>query len=800
MRRGEPWSLKEVGEEFELSRERIRQIEASALQKLRGRETAEMLSDFINSEFAVSRDTTPHLHMDVPIQPQERPGWGVTFWDSAPDWKVDRALALRADQLARVGKTKWDELTRQDVVKLRKMGVDIDHPYMRAPKDIEEDDVSKETREEKFLRLVNMTRQELLSGTDCLVWPLKVHRSGYGNFCYGNKNPETAHRVAYELFRGKLRQGDVVVVTCGTAGCVRPTHLERTARGSRWRGVLLREVDVAEIRAIPKDEIDVYELAEHYGVSRAAIDDVIVGRTWKRVKPGKQPPNMQAKKDAKTAKTGPKVVRNGEEPLRSSAKSSRPDERIPLRPEVEIPRFLKELGVSREELFHGTDCVLWPRRTRKSGAGVYSTAESQRDLTVHTVSYQLFVGPLRATNMVMQTCGNRLCVRPSHLEQMTRSEFHARRHAAKRAAEAKDAKQTKVELESHPDPTPMPVEVESVSSKPEPREPEAGNTVVHNAFMSTKHEGRYAVDFWVSDVPLTDAIGDGYEMRINGDITWASEGEEIGRQIGRIVAHLVRTNMITDHVKRAGKPEAVSRRLFQDVFSLLLGKVEPGAVRELLNVCSGRDVLTILQLGVECSHRGRGAGTAAIRRLCQVFGSGAMVLAESKQLFFTEGIFTVPAIMMSDLESQQYRREFWHRLGFTRTLQARDTGDLLLASGSLVAYPRQVAPAPEQKPEPKPKPKPSPPKPAASKAASVRRNGRISSGTIVKIGSPAVTHLVDRVVGKNVRLLCDRVVPREEVMPADPAGLRKCRKCRRLQIQNQRREKAAGRVISADGA
>jgi len=36
--------------------------------------------------------------------------------------------------------------------------------------------------------------------------------------------------------------------------------------------------------------------------------------------------------------------------------------------------------------------------------------------SAHRASYQLFVGPIPAHSQVRQTCGNRLCINPDHLE------------------------------------------------------------------------------------------------------------------------------------------------------------------------------------------------------------------------------------------------------------------------------------------------------------------------------------------------------------------------------------------------
>jgi len=38
--------------------------------------------------------------------------------------------------------------------------------------------------------------------------------------------------------------------------------------------------------------------------------------------------------------------------------------------------------------------------------------------SAHRASYQAFIGPIPPRGQVTQTCGNRLCINPDHLELM----------------------------------------------------------------------------------------------------------------------------------------------------------------------------------------------------------------------------------------------------------------------------------------------------------------------------------------------------------------------------------------------
>ena len=72
-------------------------------------------------------------------------------------------------------------------------------------------------------------------------------------------------------------------------------------------------------------------------------------------------------------------------------------------------------SVSREP---GSDCWIWIRQISNGGYGKITmrgpdglyTDNANRD------SYRAFVGPVPERGVVMQKCGNRLCVNPEHLE------------------------------------------------------------------------------------------------------------------------------------------------------------------------------------------------------------------------------------------------------------------------------------------------------------------------------------------------------------------------------------------------
>lgn len=65
-----------------------------------------------------------------------------------------------------------------------------------------------------------------------------------------------------------------------------------------------------------------------------------------------------------------------------------------------------------------TDCWLWQGQISNSGYGriTLKTGTGNRIESAQRASYLLLIAPLQDTELVRQTCGNRLCINPDHLE------------------------------------------------------------------------------------------------------------------------------------------------------------------------------------------------------------------------------------------------------------------------------------------------------------------------------------------------------------------------------------------------
>ena len=65
-----------------------------------------------------------------------------------------------------------------------------------------------------------------------------------------------------------------------------------------------------------------------------------------------------------------------------------------------------------------TRCWIWGRQISNTGYG-RSTLSGEGGTykeSAHRASYMAFIGPIPENGIIRQSCGNRLCVNPDHLE------------------------------------------------------------------------------------------------------------------------------------------------------------------------------------------------------------------------------------------------------------------------------------------------------------------------------------------------------------------------------------------------
>ena len=66
-----------------------------------------------------------------------------------------------------------------------------------------------------------------------------------------------------------------------------------------------------------------------------------------------------------------------------------------------------------------SDCWQWQSQVSNSGYGRIMLRDENGQMSMqsaHRASYVAFIGPLTGEKKVVQSCGNRLCINPAHLQ------------------------------------------------------------------------------------------------------------------------------------------------------------------------------------------------------------------------------------------------------------------------------------------------------------------------------------------------------------------------------------------------
>ena len=87
----------------------------------------------------------------------------------------------------------------------------------------------------------------------------------------------------------------------------------------------------------------------------------------------------------------------------------------------------RELSLLRRRRTTNDGCWEWTGSVGLNGYGQYRNDE--RNMLIHRVAYELYVGPIPEWHDVHHRCGNRLCFNPGHLELLDKAE-HQREHAS----------------------------------------------------------------------------------------------------------------------------------------------------------------------------------------------------------------------------------------------------------------------------------------------------------------------------------------------------------------------------------
>src|ERR1700749_4969342 len=75
-----------------------------------------------------------------------------------------------------------------------------------------------EKAKERFFNKVTKT-------DNCWLWIGGTINKGYGNFTWGRGVNILAHRFSYEIHKGKIPEGKIILHSCDNPICVNPEHL-----------------------------------------------------------------------------------------------------------------------------------------------------------------------------------------------------------------------------------------------------------------------------------------------------------------------------------------------------------------------------------------------------------------------------------------------------------------------------------------------------------------------------------------------------------------------------------------------
>lgn len=153
--------------------------------------------------------------------------------------------------------------------------------------DIEQGDV------ERFYKYVHK------AGLDsCWEWQSTRNRSGYGKFWLHGRT-DIASRVSYRISNGPIPPGHQVRHRCDNPPCVNPGHLltgtgrqnardaldrDRYKWGSGNGRAKLNEDQVREIKNCWETGESQVSIAKRFSISRAAVQWILNGRNWTRLK------------------------------------------------------------------------------------------------------------------------------------------------------------------------------------------------------------------------------------------------------------------------------------------------------------------------------------------------------------------------------------------------------------------------------------------------------------------------------------------------------------------------------------
>ena len=145
---------------------------------------------------------------------------------------------------------------------------------------------------------------DILSSDQCWTWNGAQDTDGYGTWTMGGRRNIKVHRMAYELSKGEIPEGLLILHTCDNPPCCNPNHLwvgtnadnmaDKMAKGRGYppphpkgeahKDAKLTEKDVLKIRErYSRGNTTLKELAQEYNVTFGLIGHIVNRRVWKHI-------------------------------------------------------------------------------------------------------------------------------------------------------------------------------------------------------------------------------------------------------------------------------------------------------------------------------------------------------------------------------------------------------------------------------------------------------------------------------------------------------------------------------------
>lgn len=133
----------------------------------------------------------------------------------------------------------------------------------------------------------------------CWLWAGSLSHNGYPHLATEGDKPVRAHRLSYEMYRGPIPDGMMVMHHCDTRQCVNPDHLTVGVAADNTADMIRKQRGKAKVhlgeahgrakvtdeivRHIRRREMTTRDYMRVYGLSQVTVDMIKRRASWKHV-------------------------------------------------------------------------------------------------------------------------------------------------------------------------------------------------------------------------------------------------------------------------------------------------------------------------------------------------------------------------------------------------------------------------------------------------------------------------------------------------------------------------------------